>query len=128
MGLLNKLKNVLFEEEEIEVPVEEPKVKKEPIVEEKKVERKKNVYDEYDTGPLLSDDKNLFKAEKTFDFPMFDDKEFEDMKQTTFEEKPKIEEKKSSGINLFDYEKPKIKKEKRSEEIKGRAYNTNQVN
>ncbi len=124
MGLLNKLKNVLFEEEEIEVPVEEPKVKKEPIVEEKKVERKKNVYDEYDTGPLLSDDKNLFKAEKTFDFPMFDDKEFEDMKQTTFEEKPKIEEKKSSGINLFDYEKPKIKKEKRSEEIKGRAYNT----
>ena len=27
MGLLNKLKNVLFEEEEIEETVEEPKVK-----------------------------------------------------------------------------------------------------
>ena len=44
MGLFNKLKNVLFEEEEIEIPVkEEPKkeIKVEP--ERKTFERKKNV-------------------------------------------------------------------------------------
>ena len=29
MGLFNKLKNVLFEEEEIEIPVKEPEVKRE---------------------------------------------------------------------------------------------------
>ena len=41
MGLFNKLKNVLFEEEEIEVPVEEPK-KEEIPKEEPKIEPVKN--------------------------------------------------------------------------------------
>ena len=118
MGLFNKLKNVLFEEEEIEVPVEEP-VKK-PVREEKKVEKKKNVYDEeIKDEDTITTDRSIFKAEKTFDFPMFDDQEFEEMKNAST---PK-ETNEGMGFNLFDYDTPKIKKEiKRQGEIKGRAY------
>ena len=67
MGLFNKLKNVLFEEEEIEVPVEEPKkevvkevVKEEPI--------KKSVSLEEDIPSLNAEE---FHSEKSFDFPVF---------------------------------------------------------
>ena len=125
MGLFNKLKSVLFEEEEVEVPIEEPPKKvSSPVVEEKKVERKKNVF-ESNLDEDLTGDRDLFKAEKTFDFPMFDDQEFEEMKHT-FEPEPEpkpVEEppKKTMGFNLFDSEKPKLKKNK-TEEIKGRAY------
>ncbi len=62
MGLLNKLKNVLFEEEEIEVPVEEPKKKVEPEV-KKTLERKRNVYESEikDDAPIVSD-RDLFSS------------------------------------------------------------------
>ena len=126
MGLFNKLKNVLFEEEEIEIPVEEekPKVKPKKVeVEKKPLERKRNVYESEikDDTPIVSDSE-LFKAEKTFDFPIFDDQEFESMKVYTQKEGP--EEPKGRGINLIDYDRPKIKKEKKEQtpEIKGRAY------
>ena len=126
MGLFNKLKNVLFEEEEIEIPVEEekPKVKPKKVeVEKKPLERKRNVYESEikDDTPIVSDSE-LFKAEKTFDFPIFDDQEFESMKVFTQKEGP--EEPKGRGINLIDYDRPKIKKEKKEQtpEIKGRAY------
>ena len=121
MGLLNKLKNVLFEEEEIEVPIEEPKKKVEQET-KKPLERKRNVYESEikDDTPIVSD-RDLFSSEKTFDFPIFDDQEFESMKSP---KKEAPEEKKSMGINLFDYEKPKIKRDvkERTPEIKGRAY------
>ena len=131
MGLFNKLKNVLFEEEEIEIPVKETEIKK-PVKQEenflkKPLERKKPVMEEpIKDEPVLSD-QELFKAEKTFDFPVFDDQEFENMKSLTAEEPPKEEPKKSMGINLFDYEKPRIKREEtrsRTPEIKGRVYDT----
>ena len=126
MGLFNKLKNVLFEEEEIEIPVKEPEVKKEVKVEAKPLERKKT-FEEDDNFEVPVKDQELFKAEKTFDFPVFDDEEFDEMKKFDFEEK-KEEPKKTMGINLFDYEKPKIKREAprtRTPEIKGRIYDTN---
>lgn len=84
MGLFNKLKNVLFEEEEIEDTKEEnikvsnstmelPKITREP---------KKETYDvEQET------DRELFKSEKTFDFPAFDEEEFEDIVPKKKEEK-----------------------------------------
>ena len=125
MGLFNKLKNVLFEEEEIEIPVKEPEVKKEVKVETKPLERKKT-FEEDDNFEVPVKDQELFKAEKTFDFPVFDDEEFDEMKKFDFEEK-KEEPKKTMGINLFDYEKPKIKREAprtRTPEIKGRIYDT----
>ena len=126
MGLFNKLKNVLFEEEEIEIPVkEEPKkeIKVEP--ERKTFERKKNVVenDLSEEIPIIND-QELFKAEKTFDFPVFDDQEFEEMKSLTSEEK-KEEPKRNMSVNLFDYDRPKIKREEtraRTPEIRGRVY------
>ena len=72
MKLFSKLKNVLFEEEEIEVPVKEPTVKITPVEPPKKVE--KRVFKESDEESIVTD-RELFKAEKTFDFPVFDDNE-----------------------------------------------------
>ena len=127
MGLFNKLKNVLFEEEEIEIPVKEPEVKREakPEVERKPLERKKPLVEEAipDNTPIMND-QELFKAEKTFDFPVFDDQEFENMKSLVAEEK-KEEPKKSMSMNLIDYEKPKIKRDEirsRTPEIRGRVH------
>lgn len=108
MGLFGKLKNVLFEEEEVEEPVEEvivDKSSKKDInkdtlnFEDKKGDSEDNVKD-----TTLVPDHELFKSEKTFDFPDFEEDEFESMKkQDAQPEKPK----KSMGINLFDYDKPK---------------------
>ena len=118
MGLLNKLKNVLFEDVEIEVPVEEPKkleknertMKKErPISVEQplkmaprpvKPEYKKEVFIE-----PISDNQELFKAEKKFDFPAVDDDEFDDILPKEPETKPK-----SMGINILDHERPSLKR------------------
>ena len=78
MGLLNKLKNVLFEEEEVEETIEEPKVK--PVskntMEFPKVTKETVKKDNYNFEEET--DRELFKAEKTFDFPAFDEEEFED--------------------------------------------------
>lgn len=125
MGLFNKLKNVLFEETEIEVPEKEEKniVKKEVEVEHTP-ERKKNIYEEAETKENNLTDHELYTSEKTFNFPDFEEDEFENMK-----EKVEVKEtpKKSMGINLFDYDSSTIKKEmasKSTSEIKGRAYET----
>lgn len=121
MGLFNKLKNVLFEEEEIEVPVEEPKkevvkeaVKEEPI--------KKSVSLEEDIPSLNAEE---FHSERSFDFPVFDEEEFTEVKKEQKMAKDTIPNR-SMGINLFDYERPKTKKDNdvkiKAPEIKGRAY------
>lgn len=125
MGLLNKIKTALFEEEVVDVPLEE--MPKEPVKEEKKVlERKPSVYEsEQNVSAPVITDRELFKSEKTFDFPIFDDEEFEGMKakrpSSYFEDEPN----ENMSINLFDYENPKLKKDKpkpKAEEIRGRAY------
>ena len=78
MGLFNKLKNVLFEEEEIEVPVEEPK-KEEVVKEEPKIEPvKKNISVTEDIPSLNVEG---YKPEKSFDFPVFDEEEFAEVKK-----------------------------------------------
>lgn len=71
MGLFNKLKNALFEEEEIEVrpPAEEKVVIKEDSVEPK---REIPVKEELPK----ENERDLFKAENTFKFPDFDEEEF----------------------------------------------------
>lgn len=113
MGFLNKIKNVLFEEEEIEIPASEPVKKEEPVsIPKRNVSFEEPMNDE----PILKD-RDLFKAEKTFDFPIFDDQEFDEMKDPYEEE--------NMSINLFDYENPKKKETKKitkMPEIKGRAY------
>lgn len=83
MGLFNKLKNVLFEEEEIEVPETElPEV--EPIKEREKEPVKKKEASNLSTYRVedeIMSDRELFKAEPTFNFPLFDEAEFESVKQ-----------------------------------------------
>ncbi len=104
MGLINKLKNILFEEEEVEIPVIEKKENKEPVYKEMPRKEtapvKSSFYD--DLEPVIKQEKSMeeqvvqkeeklttntaqvsereiFKSEKTFNFPAFDEKEFESM-------------------------------------------------
>jgi len=82
MGILNKLKNVLFEEEEIEIPeaeMKEEKVVHKPDREIKKRDAVKMTFDGEEED-ILSD-RELFKAEPTFNFPLFDEQEFESIKK-----------------------------------------------
>ncbi len=118
MGLFNKLKNVLFEEEEVEVTEEEPVISKseEKTAPPKEEIRPKIRFEEEIKAPQVSD-KDLFKAEKTFDFPAFDEEEFDLMKDQIPEEP-----KKTMGINLFDYERPKKPEKTSTPEIRGRIY------
>ncbi len=87
MGLFNKLKNALFEEEEVESPKTEvsKEVKNEVKKEvENKVEEKtpvKEVVKEkkentFDFNLDLDNERDLFKADNTFNFPDFDEEEF----------------------------------------------------
>jgi len=108
MGLVSKLKNILFEEEEVEIPVLEKKEKKvmpevsyqempkktevretpdyssfyddakQPAKKEKVVEEKMRFQPE-EVNPYKEtvSERELFKSEKTFNFPAFDEEEFE---------------------------------------------------
>lgn len=70
MGLFNKLKNALFEEEKIEVrPTEEKAIiKEDSVVTKKDIPVKEELPKE--------NERDLFKAENTFKFPDFDEEEF----------------------------------------------------
>jgi len=124
MGLLDKLKNVFFEEEYIEVEeknepkekvtvakkIETPEVRKkeEPVVEEVKMKIDEEI--EETTPP---------KEEKDFKFPMsFDDKDFE-VEKTIEIEKP-IKEKEE---HVFE----EIKEEIRPVEVETRRYSYEEV-
>lgn len=118
MGIFQKVKNILFDEEEdytsqIKITPEmrsddieeEPKAVKEDV---KKVEEKKP---EVKEG---TSERELFKADSTFPFFDFDEKEFN--RQKPQEELPKVEEKKPEprNVNVFEYEKRK-RSEKRTD-------------
>lgn len=108
MGLVGKLKNILFEEEEVEIPVLEKKAPPMPEVTSYKEMPKKeeikptnnnvnvNNYYEEDLKNLTRQEKKLeeqnivnninnvserelFKSEKTFNFPAFDEEEFQNV-------------------------------------------------
>lgn len=143
MGLVSKLKNILFEEEEVEIPVIEKKEKKQPeIVREykelpKKEEVKVTNYQNYqDLEPVIREEKRMeentrynsssesvsereiFKSEKTFNFPAFDEEEFEHFvpqKRTTNvmeHERKKIEKKAEYKPDYRnDYKRPEEPKE-----------------
>ena len=109
MGLFNKLKNVLFEEEEIEIEPEYEE--KEEFKEEPFKEKKEKVEP---TNNELENDHDLYKVENTFNFPDFDEDEFAINYEIPKEkEKPKEKEVKPlPKENVYEYEeKIKIKKE-----------------
>lgn len=109
MGLFNKLKNALFEEEEIEIEPTPDKVviKDEEPVFEKKVEQKKEELP-------LENERELFKAENTFNFPEFDEEEFVTSYEPPKETRPtrKVEYERKAPENVYYESKVKITREK----------------
>lgn len=92
MGLLDKVKNILFDEEEVEIPV----IKKEPKKEKKYEEVNVSKVEEQDPIRELKvpkedfSDKNNYKSESTFTFPI--DFEDEEPIKKVEKPKPKVEE------------------------------------
>lgn len=127
MGLVSKLKNILFEEEEVEIPVIEKKEKKPEVVREykelpKKEEVKVTNYQNYDNiAPAIHEEKRMeekarvnsnnnvvsereiFKSEKTFNFPAFDEEEFDSFVP------------KKRATNVLEHER---KKQEKKQEVK----------
>ena len=122
MGLLNKLKNVLFEEEEIEEVVEEPVKEFSKITMELPKINRKPKKENYDYEEET--DRELFKAEKTFDFPAFDEEEFKELVPNVKDDTILIpydsEEKKEKEEVKKEYVEPEEKVERR----KTPTYNT----
>lgn len=112
MGLLNKLKNVLFEEEEIEIPEAEVPASTEKIQPVKKeVAKKKDAVKmtfDADDDDIISD-RELFKAEPTFNFPIFDEQEFDSIKKEEKIVPPTYEREKSAETRMRT--KPVVSKE-----------------
>ena len=142
MGLVSKLKNILFEEEEVEIPVIEKKEKRPEVVKEyrelpKKEEVKVTNYQNYnDLEPTIREEKKMeekvrfntnsdvvsereiFKSEKTFNFPAFDEEEFDSFvpkKRSTnvmeHEKKKQVKTPEYKQDYRKDYKKPEEPKE-----------------
>ena len=118
MGLVSKLKNILFEEEEVEIPVIEKKEKKVEVVqenrdvprkEEVKVNNYQNIHDfsaakkeevkidDFNDRQTVSE-REIFKSEKTFNFPAFDEEEYDSF----------VPKKRST--NIIEHERKKVEK------------------
>lgn len=123
MGLMNKLKNILFEEEEVEIPVIDKKTKKVPekvpvyreipkneeikkpdyndlfnnLEEIKEPEVKREIEVDKSVSPQVSD-REMFNHERTFNFPAFDEEEFDNLTP-----KPR-------HSNVLEHEKKKAEK------------------
>ncbi len=92
MGLLKKIKDIFYDEEEVEVPIKEEKekvkvnekVKEEaPYIEEITAPINTVKYNEEDEEEKENfTERELFKPEKTFDFPVFDEEEEEEEKKS----------------------------------------------
>lgn len=137
MGLVNKLKNILFEEEEVEVPVLEKKEKviSEPVIRE--MPRKEEVHNTPDYSSFYNEEavskprqdnppvveaprreeiktnvdqvseREIFKSEKTFNFPAFDEEEFESSLPRRSTNVMEHERRKAKDKNLRKVEAPK---------------------
>lgn len=124
MGLFNKLKNALFEEEEIEIPVREVEENKvSQVVREDSVEKKSE--EKKDSHSLLDDknERDLFKVENTFKFPEFDEEEFKSSYKPPIEkeekEEPVITPKESfDRVKPITFEYDKKTKQNRKETVK----------
>ena len=146
MGLFDKIKNVLFEEEEIEVPVTPKEEKPEPVKEKKekvsiwtrkeepKVELPKEDFSETgetevfgatpkksvvvpdfeqkeDTKEIEILERDVFASKQTFEFPVFDESDFNDTDKITRSNSNVLEherhEKKSRKLDFGKYDTPK---------------------
>jgi len=112
MGIFKKIKDIFYDEEVVEVPVKEEKkevIKHEaPIIEEitAPINTKYKVEEE-EEKPNSFSERELFKPEKTFDFPVFDEEEEEEPVKTR------------SKVNVLELQK---ELEQRSMSSKNREY------
>ena len=92
MGLIGKIKNILFEEEEVEIPVikNEEKEPVKSVVEEKKQDDYVNDFPTFDELEQKTTQKKEEK-EVHFDFPAFDEDEFNDVMPKLKPKEPEIE-------------------------------------
>lgn len=129
MGLFNKLKNALFEEEEIEIPVKETienkptTIVKEENIPKKNIEKKEIIPEE--------NERDLFKAENTFKFPDFDEEEFSTSYQPPIEKEVKQEpvitpKENTEKIKPISFDYNKKAKETRKETMKREVVDTPQ--
>ncbi len=106
MGIVDKIKNLFYEDEIVEVPKE---TTKEDITIQKKEETKEKK-DELDE---VVSERDLLKSETTFKFPViFEDEDFMDMKQEKAKIKPKEELRETKNRNTnSNYKKPTLDRE-----------------
>lgn len=106
MGMLDKIKNLFYEEEVVEVPKEKIKDEKKAtiITKEEVVEEKKDEMDD------VVSERDLLKSETTFKFPViFEDEDFADMEkeQRKNQNTKKVETRESTT----KYRKPTLDRE-----------------
>ena len=108
MGMLDKIKNLFYEEEEVEVPKEKIKENKATIItKEEVVEEKKDEMDD------VVSERDLLKSETTFKFPViFEDEDFADMeKEQKVSRSTRSESKKINRDTTTRYKKPTLDRE-----------------
>lgn len=105
MGLFGKIKNIFYDEEIIEVPAEETKKEEKPKIEEVRPIVKKEetpVIKSVNTNVPVYSERELFKSESTFKFPVIDEDEEDNIVRTR------------SRVNVLDMERtPKREEEKK---------------
>ena len=113
MGLLDKVKNFFYDEEDVEdfePVIEKTKESKHKNIEKEErieVKKREDVHKKYDTDDIS--ERDLFKAERTFNFPMdLDDtlyeKKVEINKKSEVKEKPKEEIKANTYRSVTSYQ------------------------
>ncbi len=104
MGMLDKIKNLFYEEEVVEVPKEE---KKATIIVKEEVDSEPK--DEMDD---VVSERDLLKSETTFKFPViFEDEDFADMKKEEKVEQPQNIRKTETREQTTKYRKPTLDRE-----------------
>ena len=116
MGIFKKIKDIFYDEEIVEVPVTEEKkevVKNEPPVIEEITSPidTKFKFDDEEEKPNDFSERELFKPEKTFDFPVFDEDEEETVKTR-------------SKVNVLELQK---ELEQRSMTSRNKSYETKET-
>lgn len=80
MGLFGKIKNIFYDEEIVEVPEQKVKKEEKPKIEEVKIIKKEEPKVEEPSIKPIYTERELFKTENTFKFPILDDEDEEPIK------------------------------------------------
>ena len=131
MGLLDKVKNFFYDEEDVEdfePVIEKTKESKHKNIEKEErieVKKRENVHKKYDTDDIS--ERDLFKAERTFNFPMdLDDtlyeKSIEINKKSEVKEKPKEEIKANTYRSVTSYQNKDYHKNIKKEQEEAKKF------